>query len=148
MVKITSGNSLSAASAIASCMSATPWPVDPVAARAPVAAAPSAMFTPSISVSAWIITPPTGSSAARERVEQSGERQHRIAREEAAPDVDRRLGDRVVALAEHERHGQLTSLRSARSVVVIEAVHLEHVVGTDVGTRATTGAAVEERGST
>ena len=63
MVNTTSGSSLSAASAMASCMSATPWPVDPVAARAPVAAAPSAMFTPSISVSAWIITPPTGSSA-------------------------------------------------------------------------------------
>ncbi len=63
MVKITSGSSLSAASAIASCMSATPWPVEPVAARAPVAAAPRAMFTPSISVSDWIITPPTGSKA-------------------------------------------------------------------------------------
>ena len=89
---------------MASCMSATPWPVEPVAARAPVAAAPSAMFTPSISVSAWIITPPAGSAAARERVEQPGERQHRVAGEEPAADVDRGFGDRVVALAEHERH--------------------------------------------
>ena len=63
MLNTTSGSSFNAASAIASCMSATPCPVEPVAARAPVAAAPSAMFTPSISVSDWIITPPTGSSA-------------------------------------------------------------------------------------
>ena len=67
MLKTTSGSSLSAASAIVSCMSAMPWPVDPVAARAPVAAAPSAMLTPSISVSDWIHTPSTrGSSRAKE----------------------------------------------------------------------------------
>ena len=103
MLNTTSGSSLSAASAMVSCMSAMPWPVEPVAARAPVAAAPSAMLTPSISVSAWISTPPSRGQLARERVEQPGERQHRVAGEEPAADVDRGRRDRVVALAQHER---------------------------------------------
>ena len=58
MLKTTSGSSLSASSAIASCISASPWPHDPVAARAPAAAAPSAMFTASISLSALRQWPP------------------------------------------------------------------------------------------
>ena len=65
MLNTTRGISFSAASAIVSCISAMPWPVEPVAARAPVAAAPSAMLTPSISVSAWISTPPMRGSRVR-----------------------------------------------------------------------------------
>jgi hypothetical protein len=62
MVNTTRGNSLRASSAIPSCMRLTPCPQDPVAARAPVAAAPSAMLMASISLSALIQTPPAAGS--------------------------------------------------------------------------------------
>ena len=45
-----------------SCMSDRPWPVDPVAAGVPVAAAPHAIPTASISLSAFMHTPPTEGS--------------------------------------------------------------------------------------
>ena len=45
-----------------SCMRLTPCPHDPVAARAPVAAAPSAMLMASISLSALMQTPPAAGS--------------------------------------------------------------------------------------
>lgn len=47
---------------MASCMRASPWPHEPVAARAPVAAAPRAMLTASISLSALMHTPPASGS--------------------------------------------------------------------------------------
>ena len=109
MVNTTNGSSLSAASAIASCMSATPWPAEPVRGAGPrPAAAPRAMFTASISLAAFMHDPHRP-QALGHALQQTGERQHRVAGEEPAPDVDRGLGDRLVALAEHERHGQLTS---------------------------------------
>ncbi|MCY1381485.1 hypothetical protein D9M69_693970 [compost metagenome] len=58
MLNTTSGVSLSAASAIVSCMRAMPWPHEPVAARKPAAEAPRAMLAPSISLSALMQTPP------------------------------------------------------------------------------------------
>ncbi len=45
-----------------SCMSESPWPTEPVAARVPVAAAPQAMPTASSSLSALMHTPPTSGS--------------------------------------------------------------------------------------
>ena len=64
MLKITAGSSLSASSAIPSCMRARPWPHDPVAARAPVAAAPMAMLIASSSLAALMHTPPAAGSLA------------------------------------------------------------------------------------
>ena len=49
-------------SASDSCMRESPWPVDPVAAGVPVAAAPQAMPTASSSLSAFMHTPPTWGS--------------------------------------------------------------------------------------
>ena len=46
-----------------SSMSDRPCPVEPVAARVPVAAAPHAMPIASSSLSAFIDTPPTGGSS-------------------------------------------------------------------------------------
>ena len=66
MLKITSGSSASVISENDSCMSERPWPVEPVAARAPVDSAPHAMPTASSSLSALMHTPPTsGSSCAK-----------------------------------------------------------------------------------
>jgi hypothetical protein len=62
MLNTTNGTSFSAASAMASCMRAMPWPQEPVPARAPAAAAPRTMFTPSISLSAFMHVPPTSGS--------------------------------------------------------------------------------------
>ncbi len=60
MLKTTIGTSLSAASAMVSCMRAMPWPHDPVPARAPAAPAPRAMLTASISLAAFMQTPADG----------------------------------------------------------------------------------------
>ena len=62
MLKMTSGTSFRAASAMASCMRAMPCPHEPVPARAPAAAAPRVMLTPSISLSAFMHTPSTAGS--------------------------------------------------------------------------------------
>ncbi len=62
MLKITTGTSLRAASAMASCIRAMPCPQDPVAARAPAAAAPRVMLTPATSLSAFMHTPSTAGS--------------------------------------------------------------------------------------
>ncbi len=62
MLKTTSGNSLSASSAMPSCIRLIPCPHEPVAARAPVAAAPRAMLMASISLSALMHTPPAAGS--------------------------------------------------------------------------------------
>ena len=59
MFRITSGSWATAASAIDSCMSDRPCPVEPVADRVPVAAAPHAMPTASSSDSALTHEPPT-----------------------------------------------------------------------------------------
>ena len=59
MLKITSGSSASVISENDSCMSERPWPVEPVAARAPVESAPQAMPTASSSLSALMHVPPT-----------------------------------------------------------------------------------------
>jgi hypothetical protein len=45
-------------------MSERPWPVEPVAAGVPVAAAPQAIPTASSSLSAFMHTPPTSGSLA------------------------------------------------------------------------------------
>ena len=109
MVKITSGSSLSAASAIASCIER-----DALAggtgrgARAGGGGAERHVHAFDLGVG--LDHHATDRlERARERVEQTGERQHRVAGEEPAPDVDRGFGDRLVALAQHERHGQPTS---------------------------------------
>jgi hypothetical protein len=62
MLKTTSGSSARVISESDSCISARPWPVDPVAARAPVASAPQAMLTDSSSLSALMQTPPAAGS--------------------------------------------------------------------------------------
>ncbi len=62
MLNTTNGTSLRAASAMASCIRAMPWPHEPVAARAPAAAAPRVMLTASISLSAFMHTPPASGS--------------------------------------------------------------------------------------
>ena len=62
MLKITIGTRASAASASDSCISDSPWPTEPVAARAPVAAAPHVMPIASSSLSALMHTPPTSGS--------------------------------------------------------------------------------------
>src|SRR5438445_276295 len=59
MLKITMGKPASVASAKDSCISESPCPVDPVAARAPVLSAPQHMPTASSSLSAFTQTPPT-----------------------------------------------------------------------------------------
>ena len=65
MLKMTTGSLAWHISAIDSCMSDRPWPVDPVAALAPAAAAPQVMPTASSSLSALMQTPPlSGSSRA------------------------------------------------------------------------------------
>ena len=51
-----------ASSANDSCINESPWPVEPVAAGVPVAAAPHAMPTASSSLSALSATPPTSGS--------------------------------------------------------------------------------------
>ena len=66
MLKMTSGSSASVISENDSCISERPWPVEPVAARAPVDSAPQAMPTASSSDSALMQTPPaSGSSRAK-----------------------------------------------------------------------------------
>ncbi len=66
MLKMTIGSSASVISENDSCMSERPWPVEPVAARAPVDSAPQVMPTASSSDSALMHTPPTsGSSLAK-----------------------------------------------------------------------------------
>ncbi len=66
MWKTTSGSSARVISESDSCISASPWPVEPVAARAPVASAPQAMPTASSSLSALMQVPPApGSSRAK-----------------------------------------------------------------------------------
>ena len=62
MLTTTSGTSANVSSESDSCISDNPWPVEPVAARAPVAAAPQAMPTASSSDSAFMQTPPTSGS--------------------------------------------------------------------------------------
>ena len=62
MCTITIGSRAIDSSLIDSCMRARPWPVEPVALRVPVAAAPQAMPTASSSLSAFMQTPPTGGS--------------------------------------------------------------------------------------
>jgi hypothetical protein len=62
MLNTTSGSSASVISLNDSCMSESPWPVEPVAARAPVASAPHAMPTASSSLSALMHTPPASGS--------------------------------------------------------------------------------------
>ena len=65
MLNTTSGSRALVISDSDSCMSDSPWPVDPVAARWPVVAAPQAMPTASSSLSAFMHTPLTlGSRAA------------------------------------------------------------------------------------
>jgi hypothetical protein len=63
MLKMTSGSSASVISENDSCISERPCPVEPVAARAPVASAPHAIPTASSSDSALMHTPPTGGSS-------------------------------------------------------------------------------------
>jgi len=62
MLNTTSGSSARVISENDSCMSDRPCPVDPVAARAPVASAPHAIPTASSSLSALMHTPPTSGS--------------------------------------------------------------------------------------
>ena len=56
---MTSGSSASVISEKDSCISDRPWPVDPVAARAPPASAPQAIPTASSSLSALMQVPST-----------------------------------------------------------------------------------------
>jgi hypothetical protein len=60
MFTTTAGMRASDISAIDSCINDRPCPHEPVAARAPVAAAPHVMPTASSSLSAFMQTPPTG----------------------------------------------------------------------------------------
>ena len=62
MLRTTSGSRARVISDSDSCMSDSPWPVEPVAAIVPVAAAPQAMPTASSSLSAFMQTPPTSGS--------------------------------------------------------------------------------------
>ena len=83
---------------MASCMRAMPWPHDPVAARAPAAAAPKRhvdRFDLALGVHAHAVD---RRQAAGHALEQFGERQHRVAGEEPAAGRDGRLGHRVAAL--------------------------------------------------
>ncbi len=59
MLITTSGRRAKQISESDSCISERPWPTDPVADRVPVAAAPQAMPTASISLSAFMQVPPT-----------------------------------------------------------------------------------------
>jgi hypothetical protein len=62
MFSTTKGKLARVISASDSCMRDSPWPVDPVAASVPVADAPQAMPMASISLSAFMHTPPTSGS--------------------------------------------------------------------------------------
>ena len=62
MLNTTSGSRASVISDSDSCMSESPWPVEPVAAIVPVAAAPQTIPTASSSLSAFMHTPPTAGS--------------------------------------------------------------------------------------
>ena len=100
MLKITMGKRASAASANDSCISESPWPVDPVAARAPVVSAPQHMpygFELALGVHAHAADL---GKAFREVLEQLGERCHGVPGEEAATGDDRGLGHRLRALHE------------------------------------------------
>src|SRR5580698_8125136 len=103
MLKMTRGNSLSASSATPSCMRLIPCPHEPVAALAPVAAAPSAMLMASSSLSALMHTP-RRRELLRHVLQKLGEGQHRVAGEETATGHDGGLGHRFAALHETGRH--------------------------------------------
>ena len=62
MFNTTSGTRATDISASDSCISESPWPVEPVADRVPVAAAPHAMPIASSSLSAFMQTPSTVAS--------------------------------------------------------------------------------------
>ena len=62
MLKTTSGSSARVISESDSCISERPCPVDPVAAREPVARAPQAIPMASSSLSALMQTPPASGS--------------------------------------------------------------------------------------
>ena len=101
MLKMTSGSSANVISENDSCMSDKPWPVDPVAARAPVATAPHAMPTASSSDSALMHAPPASGSKRGEVFEHFGEGRHRVAREETTAGNDRGTSERLRSL--HQR---------------------------------------------
>ena len=98
MFSTTSGRRARVISASDSCMSDRPWPVDPVAAGVPVAAAPQAMPMASSSLSAFMHTPPTSGQAPGHVLEDLGERRHRISGEKPAPGGDHGLGDGLAPL--------------------------------------------------